>query len=266
MNNVIKLESVEMEFKDSIAIIQQQATQTNVGVLRRQAILSELNLKKSQTVIDIGCGGGHLLKEISLAIGEKGKVIGIDGSEFQINSAKELCANLSNVHLVCCNANNIKIEKQTCDAVTSTQTLEYIENVDDVLREAKRLQKPNSKFVNISTLWDFFGFHGPDPEINKVMHDAMKGQKHPMLPIQLSGKLKKLGYKNIKTQEINFFIRNKNDNSFPKFHEILMINAARSKGVSEEIISKWQNQLNKAEKEGDFAFTAYSILTSAYKN
>ena len=109
------------------------------------------------------------------------------------------------------------IEPKSCDAVTSTQTLEYIEDIDDVLRETKRLQKPNSKFVNISTLWDFFGFHGPEPELNKIMHDAMKGQKHPMLPIQLSGKLEKLGYKNIKTQEINFFIRaNKHDNSFPK--------------------------------------------------
>ena len=33
-----------MEFKNEIAIIQQQATQSNVGVIRRQAILNELNM------------------------------------------------------------------------------------------------------------------------------------------------------------------------------------------------------------------------------
>ena len=166
---------------------------------------------------------------------------------------------------MCCNADHITIEAKSCD-VTSTQTLEYIENIDDVLRETKRLQKHNSKFVNISTLWDFFGFHGPDPKLNKVMHDSIKGQKHSMLPIQLSGKLKKLGYKNIKTQEINFFIRTKHDNSFPKFHEMLMCNAARDKGISEKLILQWQSQLEKAEKDGSFAFTAYSILTSAYNH
>ena len=255
-----------MEFKNDIAIIQQQATQTNVGVIRRQAILNELNIQKGQTIIDIGCGGGHLLKEMSLAVGEKGKIIGVDSSDFQIKSAEKFCSDLSNIALLCCNANNIMIEPKSCDAVTSTQTLEYIEDIDDVLRETKRLQKQNSKFINISTLWDFFGFHGPDPELNKIMHDSMKGQKHPMLPIQLSGKLEKLGYKNIKTQEINFFIRNKHDNSFPKCHEMLMSNAARNKGVSEELILNWQNQLEKAEEDGSFAFTAYSILTSAYNS
>ena len=136
-----------MEFKNEIAIIQQKATQTNVGVIRRQAILNELNIQKGQTIIDIGCGGGHLLKEISLAVGEKGKIIGVDSSDFQIKSAKELCSDLSNVELLCCNADDIMIEPKSCDAVTSTQTLEYIEDIDDVLRETKRLQKPNSKFV-----------------------------------------------------------------------------------------------------------------------
>ena len=253
-----------MEFKNEIAIIQQKATQTNVGVIRRQAILNELNIQKGQTIIDIGCGGGHLLKEISLAVGEKGKIIGVDSSDFQIKSSEKFCSDLSNIELLCCNADNIMIEPKSCDAVTSTQTLEYIEDIDDVLRETKRLQKQNSKFINISTLWDFFGFHGPDPELNKIMHDSMKSQKHPMLPIQLSGKLEKLGYKNIKTQEINFFLRNKHDNSFPKCHEILMSNAAKNKGVSEVDILKWQNQLKQAEEDGKFAFTAYSILTSAY--
>ena len=253
-----------MEFKNDIAIIQQLATQTNVGVLRRQAILSELNIQKGQTIIDIGCGGGHLLKEMSLAVGEKGKIIGVDSSQFQIKSAEKLCSDLSNVELLCCYADNTMIDPKSCDAVTSTQTLEYIEDIDDVLREMKKLQKQNSRFVNISTLWDFFGFHGPDPELNKIMHDSMKGQKHPMLPVELSGKLEKLGYKNIKTQEINFFIRNKHGNSFPKYHEVLMSNAARNKGVSEKHILDWQNQLENAEREGNFAFTAYSVLTSAY--
>ena len=53
----------------------------------------------------------------------------------------------------------------------------------------------------------------------------------------------------IKTQkEINFFIRNKHDNSFPKCHEMLMSNAARNKGVSKELILNWQNQLEKNMK------------------
>ena len=140
-----------MQFDNKIISIQQILTATNVGILRRQAILKELKLKKDQTIIDIGCGGGHLVEEISMCVGSMGKAIG-DTSEFQIKTAKERCKNLSNVEFICSNANDINIEINSCDAVTFTQTLEYIDDVDEALYSAKRLQKPMSIFVNVSTL------------------------------------------------------------------------------------------------------------------
>ena len=97
-----------------------------------------------------------------------------------------------------------------------------------------------------------------------MIHEIYRSQKHPMLLTQLNGKLDKQGYKNIKTQEIPLFITNKDENSFPKYHEILMVNAAIKKGVSRDLIRKWQDQLQEAEKKGRFAFTVISVLTSAF--
>ena len=48
-----------------------------------------------------------------------------------------------------------------------------------------------------------------------------------MIPTQLNGKFAMQGYKNIRTQDISFFLTNKDENSFPKFHEINMVNAAK---------------------------------------
>jgi len=45
---------------DEIGSIQQILTAANVGALRRQAILKELNIKKDLTIVDIGCGGRDL--------------------------------------------------------------------------------------------------------------------------------------------------------------------------------------------------------------
>ena len=73
-------------------------------------------------------------------------------------------------------------------------------------------------------------------------------------------------YTNIKTQEIPFFITKKDENSFPKFHEILMVNAAIKKGISQDLTKKWQDQLQEAELKGNFAFTVISVLTSAFSN
>ena len=80
----------------------------------------------------------------------------------------------------------------------------------------------------------------------------------------INGKLEKQGYTNIKTNEIPFFITRKDENSFPKFHEILMVNAAIKKGVSQDLVQKWWGQLEEAEEKGNFAFTAISVLTSAF--
>ena len=46
-------------------------------------------------------------------------------------------------------------------------------------------------------------------ELNDMMHEIYRSQKHPMLPTKLNGKLEKQGYKNIKTLEIPFFFTNK---------------------------------------------------------
>ena len=87
-----------------------------------------------------------------------------------------------------------------------------------------------------------------------------------MLPTQLNGKLERQGYMNINTQEMPFFITQKDENSFPKYHEILMVNAAIKNGVSLDLTQKWQDQLKEAEKNGTFAFTVISVLTSAFAN
>lgn len=61
-----------MQFDDKIGSIQQILTATIVGVIRRQVILKELNLQKNQTIVDIGCGGGHLVEDISMSVGSIG--------------------------------------------------------------------------------------------------------------------------------------------------------------------------------------------------
>ena len=156
------------------------------------------------------------------------------------------------------------MDSNSCDAVTFTQTLEYIEDVDSSIKESKRLSKSGGKFVNVSTLWDFFGFHGPDENLNTKMHDVIRGQKHPMLPTKLNGKLERCGFENIRTKDISFYLTTRDEYSFPKFHEQKMVRTALKNGISKDDVNKWQDQLNQAEREGRFAFTSFAILTAAY--
>ena len=74
------------------------------------AIMNSLDLKIGMNAIDIGCGGGHIVQEIALAVGEKGKSIGIDPSQDQLDSALFRCKNQINTKLICSNADKINID------------------------------------------------------------------------------------------------------------------------------------------------------------
>ena len=254
-----------MKFDNEISIIQQKIANGYAGVSRRLAIINALNLVTNQTVIDIGCGGGHLVEEISLSVGEKGKVIGIDPSQDQLDVASDKCKNQNNVELICTTADNINIEDSSCDKITATQTLEYIEDIDTSLKEIKRISKTNSKFVNVSIFWDYFRFYGPEKEINDLIHEAFRAHCfHQMLPLDLNGKLNKLGYKNVSSKNLSYLITNRDYNSPAIFYENMLSKFALSEGVSEDKVNDWRKQLNQSEKMGNFGFTSFPVLTSAY--
>ena len=149
-----------MHFNSDLSTLQQKMAASSAGVNRRQEILTALSVETGQSILDIGCGGGHLIEDLALAVGPRGKALGLDPSESQLTGANKRCVNLSNVELLCRPAEDTQLSNNSLDSATSTQTLEYIEDVDMALCELARVIKPSAKFVNVSILWDHFRFHG----------------------------------------------------------------------------------------------------------
>ena len=114
-------------------------------------------------------------------------------------------------------------------------------------------------------LWDYFRFYGPEKEINDLIHEAFRAHCfHQMLPLDLNGKLKKLGYKNISSQNLSYLITNRDNNSPAIFYETMLSKFALSQGVSEEKVDDWKKQLNESDKVGNFGLTSFPVLTAAY--
>ena len=253
-----------MEFTKEIGKTQRLMATSSAGIARRKIIMDNLNLKADTAIIDIGCGGGHLLELLAKSLGPDGIVYGLDPSEDQISQAQMKCADFKNVSLLNSSATKIDLESANCDVVTSTQTLEYIPDVDAALSECRRLLKSYGEFLNISILWDYFRFYGAEEKLNKRIHDAFRAHcSHQMLPMELPGKLKKLGYKNIKHRSLPFMITNRDQNSPARYTEKAMSAFALGQGLSESEVQEWRDQLGKAETEGRFGFTSYPVLTMA---
>ena len=119
-----------MEFQNEIGLIQRKMAASIAGTSRRLEILNSLDLQSGQQVLDIGCGGGHLLEELAKAVGPNGKVYGLDTSGDQLKQAKERCNSHDNVFTLHGLANSINLNDDSCDAVVSVQTFEYIKKVN----------------------------------------------------------------------------------------------------------------------------------------
>lgn len=253
-----------MDFNGKSSNLQQKMASSSAGINRRQEVLSALEIKTGQEILDIGCGGGHLLTDIALAVGETGKAFGLDPSSSQIDSARERCKDLSNIQLLISGAEKIALKDEIFDSVTSTQTLEYVENVNDALNEIRRLIKQGGKFVNISVLWDHFKFHGPENKLNQLIHDAFRAHCfHQMLPMEMQSRLENIGFQHIRNKEMAFLITERHENSPAKFTEETLANFAIKQGVPEDKVIEWRSQLAKAEANGTFGFTSFPVLTEA---
>ena len=67
-----------------------------------------------------------------------------------------------------------------------------------------------------------------------------------MVPTFLNGKLKNLGFKDIKTTELAYVFTKRDENSFAKYAETLMANFALGKGLNKK---KLQNGVGKLKKQ-----------------
>ena len=253
-----------MEFSSDIGRLQRRAASSMAGMSRRHAILEALPVSKGDHVLDIGCGGGHLLDHLAKDVGDDGHVFGLDPSADQLAEAKTHCAEHDNVTLLHSFADAIDLPDASCHAITSTQTLEYIEDVDASLAEATRVLMPGGWLVNVSILWDHFCFYGADADLNARIHDAFRAHcHHQMLPMELPGKLTALGYRHIRDTSLAFVNTRRNANTPAFYVEQLMAGFALGQGVAEADVTTWREQLAAAEAEGRFGFTSFPVLTAA---
>jgi arsenite methyltransferase len=254
-----------MKFDNNVGRLQRLMAASIAGIGRRYAVLDALTLKSGDKIIDVGCGAGQLLGHLAKAVGETGEVFGLDPSADQLAQARASCREFTNISFLENGADDTGLPDDCCDAATSTQALEYIPDVDGALSEIQRVLRPGGSFVNVSILWDHFRFHGAEEGLNDKIHDAFRAHcSHQMLPMELPGKLERLGFDHIKDRSLAFMITHRDQNSPALYTETVMANFAISRGISEKDVADWRSQLADAEKNGRFGFASFPVLTTAY--
>jgi ubiquinone/menaquinone biosynthesis C-methylase UbiE len=121
----------------------------------RNVALKQLNITRGETVLEIGFGTGHCLKQMAEAVGEGGRVYGIDISSGMLVASRrrlEKAGLWSRVELTCDDAMKMPYADDKFDAVFSSFALELFDSpeIPQVLAEIRRVLRPNGRVGIIS--------------------------------------------------------------------------------------------------------------------
>jgi SAM-dependent methyltransferase len=135
------------------------------------------DIKADDTVLDFGCGGGFLLKNISC----KHK-IGIEINEV----ARKHCLSLG----IECYDSLDKVKDESIDVVISNHCLEHVENPFAAISQLYKKIKPGGKIIIVIPL-DSYRYTWAPNDVNNHFYSFS--------PMNLGNLLQSVGFKNIKT-------------------------------------------------------------------
>ena len=121
----------------------------------RNMVLKGLNIVKGETVLEIGFGTGHCLKQMAEAVGDTGRVYGIDISSGMLLASRrrlEKAGLWSRVELTCDDAVKMPYVDDKFDAVFSSFTIELFDSpeIPKVITEIKRVLRPRGRIGVVS--------------------------------------------------------------------------------------------------------------------
>jgi SAM-dependent methyltransferase len=253
-----------MDFTGDIGLWQRRIAEGPEGIARRMAAFDALAVEPGQAILDLGCGGGHLVRELALAVGAGGRAVGFDMSADQLAAARALCGDLPAAQLVEGDASEMAFADATFDGLAAIQTLEYIPDIDRALAELRRVLKPGGTAALISVLWDHWRFHGAEPKLNQRILDAWRGHcPHQMLPMELPRKLAAAGFGGVLRRPIAFLNGALHDNAYAMWAAKVAAAFGVGQGIAEDDAARWLDQLAEADREGRFGFVSVPVLTTA---
>jgi len=112
-------------------------------------LLDVIYLKRGMKVLDVGCGTGFPLIEISQRLGDSGQVCGIDpwGKVLERVKLKLQVYDIGNVGIIKGVAEDMPLQDNFFDLIVSNNGINNVQNVEQALSECYRVSKPGAQMV-----------------------------------------------------------------------------------------------------------------------
>lgn len=153
-------------------------------------LLDNILLKKGISVLDIGFCDGFPLTELALRLGQSSTIYGIDPWEAAIRRTKKKISiyNIQNVKIIKGVAENIPLNNNSIDLITSNNGINNVTDLDKTLQECFRILKSGGQFIQTmnlnSTMIEFYEIlekvlqaNRMGNELNKMKEQIYKKRK-----------------------------------------------------------------------------------------
>jgi len=211
-----------IEYNEELALATERGYLMPEIVHQRNRTMNALQLQAGERVLDAGCGMGLLTRDMALAVGTNGKVVGIDNSQPMLDLARDRCASYPQITLREESAATLSDPDDSYDVVTCTQLLLYLSDVKSALAEMYRVLKPGGRIAVVETDWRSVVFNAPDPEFTQTLFDHWESSIPSLhLPAKLRGLLHKVGFTHVRAEAIPII----NTSYLPDNYSVGMVDA-----------------------------------------
>ncbi|MEK7383007.1 MAG: methyltransferase domain-containing protein [Elusimicrobiota bacterium] len=113
-----------------------------VEALRLRRTRRSLGCGHSESVLDLGCGAGHLLSELSAR-----RLVGVDLSQAMLAQAGRRLRGRPEIELLKADAESLPFAADSFDRVACSEVLEHVLSPERVIAEIHRVSRPGARIV-----------------------------------------------------------------------------------------------------------------------
>lgn len=215
--------------------------------------------------LDLGCGPGFLLRELALAVGSAGSVVGMDSSDAMLATAAQRCAGLDNVRLEGADAVSLPADSAVFDLACVLQVYAFVRELDVALLELARVVKPGGRVVILDT--DFSGIvweSGNRERMRKILAAYDRHVAWPDLPRILPRRLHATGFRLERCEAVPMLTLNYHPNTYV-FGLARLIHrfVTQQAGIPVEEADAWLAELDVLQREQAFLFALNRFVFTA---
>jgi ubiquinone/menaquinone biosynthesis C-methylase UbiE len=216
----------------------------------RRVARTALDVRPGQRLLDAGCGGGEVARELARLVGPEGEVTAVDLSAGLIAAATARDGG-SGVRFAVGDVTDLDFPDDTFDGVRCERVIQHVADADTAVRELARVVRPGGHVCLVDTDWESFLADGMPAELMAEM-DVLGRQLGLIRPAGrlLRGRLLRAGIREVTAEPVAIALTDRAaaETVHPAFSE----EVRALEVVPADLADRWFAAFDAALDRGDF--------------